>query len=122
MRWGVAKMIGQSLWYFFVAALCELGGGYLVWLWIKQDFAWPVGILGGLLLFLYGIIPTAQSAHFYKVYSAYGGVFIVMSFLWGWLFDRTPPDRFDIIGTFIILLGVFFIFYHPKNNEQLWRA
>ncbi len=122
MRFSFLKIIGQSLSYFFLAAVCELSGGYLVWIWIKHNAPWPVGVLGGLFLFVYGIIPTAHAAHFYKVYSAYGGVFIVMSLLWGWFFDGTPPDRFDVIGTLIILVGVFFIFFHPKNNEQLWRA
>lgn len=122
MRQEIAKTILRSLGYFVVAAIFELGGGYLVWLWLKHDFAWPIGVLGGFLLFIYGVIPTAQSAHFYKVYSAYGGVFIIMSLMWGWVFLGIQPDRFDIIGTLVILVGVFFIFYHPKNNEQLWRA
>lgn len=118
----IAKNILLSLFFFFLAGFFELGGGYLVWQWLKEGASWYFGLVGGLILFVYGIIPTAQSAYFYKVYSAYGGIFIVMALLWGWVFDGTAPDRFDMIGAALALLGVFFIFYHPKNNEQLWRA
>lgn len=52
MRFRVIKTIAQSSWYFFLAGLCEIGGGYLVWLWLKEGHAWPLGILGGLILFL----------------------------------------------------------------------
>ena len=48
------------------------------------------------MLVLYGIIPTFQPAHFGRVYAAYGGVFIVLSLLWGWMFDGNRPDRLDV--------------------------
>ncbi len=58
-----------------------------------------MGLLGAVILVLYGIVPTYQPAHFGRVYAAYGGWFIVLSMiLWGWQVDRIAPDRFDLIG------------------------
>jgi small multidrug resistance family-3 protein len=70
---------GISLALFFLAALFEIGGGYLVWLWLRENKGALFGLLGGLTLAVYGIIPTFQPAHFGRVYAAYGGIFIVSS-------------------------------------------
>jgi small multidrug resistance family-3 protein len=61
------NLIAKSLVLFFVAGLCEIGGGYLVWLWRRNEKGIWLGALGGLVLFLYGIIPTLQPAHFGRV-------------------------------------------------------
>lgn len=96
----------RSLLLFVIGGLCEIGGGYLVW----------IGMLGGLALFLYGVLPTLQpeSAHFGRVYAAYGGVFVVMSLLWGWWIDGVRPDRFDVLGGAVSLVGVGIIMYAPR--------
>jgi len=116
------KVILKTLFYFFLAGLFEIGGGYLVWLWLREDYAFFVGLLGGFVLFLYGVTQTRQPFHFHRVYAAYGGVFIIMAMLWGWIFDGIAPDKFDIIGAFIALVGVAVIFYWPRKNEQLWQT
>jgi small multidrug resistance family-3 protein len=103
-----------SLGGFFLAAIFEIGGGWLVWQWLREGKSWPWGLLGGLLLLLYGIIPTFQPAHFGRVYAAYGGFFIVLSLLWGWLLDGDQPDRFDLIGATVSLAGVGIIMYWPR--------
>jgi small multidrug resistance family-3 protein len=107
--------IAKSLLYFLLAGLCEIGGGYLVWLWLRESKSVWFGVLGGLILFLYGIIPTLQMAAFGRVYAAYGGVFVVLSLLWGWQVDKTAPDRYDVIGAGIALLGVLVIMYAPRS-------
>jgi small multidrug resistance family-3 protein len=76
--------IFQSFSLFVLAGLAEIGGGYLMWLWWREGRLWPVAVLGALVVALYGIIPTYQPAHFGRVYAAYGGVFVVLSVLWGW--------------------------------------
>jgi small multidrug resistance family-3 protein len=43
---------------FFVAAIAEIGGGYMVWLWWREKKTIALGVLGGIILFVYGIIPT----------------------------------------------------------------
>jgi small multidrug resistance family-3 protein len=103
-----------SLALFFMAALFEIGGGYLVWLWLRENKGVVFGLLGGLTLAVYGIIPTFQPAHFGRVYAAYGGIFIVSSLIWGALIDKKNPDKYEIIGALIALAGVLIMFYIPR--------
>ncbi|HWR24905.1 MAG TPA: YnfA family protein [Methanosarcina sp.] len=103
-----------SLLLFFLAALFEIGGGYLIWLWLRENKGALFGLFGGLTLAVYGIIPTFQPAHFGRVYAAYGGIFIVSSLIWGALVDKKNPDRYEIIGALIALLGVLIMFYIPR--------
>lgn len=77
-----AGTISRSLFYFFLAGLFEIGGGYLFWLWLRKGRGWWLAVVGGVILFLYGVIPTLQPAHFGRVYAAYGGVFVILSLLW----------------------------------------
>jgi small multidrug resistance family-3 protein len=107
--------ITKSFVYFLLAGLCEIGGGYLVWLWLREGRSRWLAVAGALVLILYGIIPTLQPANFGRVYAAYGGVFIVLSLLWGWKVDKVVPDRFDLIGGLIALLGVSIIMYWPRR-------
>ena len=108
------KEISYSLFFFFLAGLCEIGGGYLVWLWLREDYSWVFGAFGGLVLFLDGVIPTFQKAHFHRT-SAYGGIFIIMALFWGFLFEGVIPDAYDIIGAVIASIGVIIIFYYPRK-------
>ncbi len=106
----------QSIFYFIIAGLFEIGGGYLVWLWLREGKPWHFGLAGAIVLVLYGVIPTLQPAHFGRVYAAYGGVFIVLSILWGWKVDKVSPDRFDVIGGLVALIGVGIIMYWPRGQ------
>jgi small multidrug resistance family-3 protein len=103
-----------SIGLFVVAGLCEIGGGYLVWLWFREGRSLGYGIAGAAILILYGIIPTYQTGHFGRVYAAYGGMFIILSLLWGWAVDSSRPDRFDTIGATICLVGMAVIMYAPR--------
>ena len=104
----------RSVALFAVAGLCEIGGGYLVWLWLRDGRGVLLGALGGLVLFAYGVIPTFQTATFGRTYAAYGGVFVALSIAWGWLVDGQPPDRYDLIGGAICLAGVTVIMFWPR--------
>jgi small multidrug resistance family-3 protein len=108
-------IIVRSIALFLLAGLCEIGGGYLVWLWLREGRGILLGALGGLILFIYGILPAFQPAHFGRVYAAYGGIFVVLSVLWGWKVDRHPPDRFDLIGSGLCLIGVLVMMYWPRR-------
>jgi len=111
---GITETI-KSISYFVLAGLCEIGGGYLVWLWLREGKPAWYALVGAAVLILYGIIPTFQPAHFGRVYAAYGGVFIILSILWGWQVDKITPDRFDLIGGVVALLGVAIIMYWPRS-------
>jgi small multidrug resistance family-3 protein len=112
------KKVVITLLFFFIAGLCEIGGGYLVWLWLRDGMSSTLGALGGFVLFLYGVVPTFQPSHFHRIYAAYGGIFIVMAIFWGWIFEGIAPDRFDILGSAISLVGVAIIFYMPRKGEK----
>jgi len=103
-----------SLGLFLLAALAEIGGGYLVWLWIRQKKKIIFGIVGGIILFTYGIIPTLQPSNFGRIYAAYGGFFIISSILWGIVVDKKRPDKFEIIGSLVAVFGAIIIFYGPR--------
>jgi len=105
----------KSLGIFILAGLCEIGGGYLIWLWLKSDKPLWFGILGGLILIMYGVVATWQTANFGRVYATYGGIFIVMALLWAWKVDGFKPDKYDIIGAAIALIGVCVIIYMPRK-------
>jgi small multidrug resistance family-3 protein len=104
-----------SIALFVLAGVCEIGGGYLVWLWLREGKPIGYALAGAVILVLYGIIPTLQPAHFGRVYAAYGGMFIVLSLLWGWGLDGTRPDRFDTIGCLLCLMGMMVIMYWPRG-------
>ena len=103
-----------TLTLFFAAALTEIGGGYLVWLWLRKNKKLLLGLIGAIILFIYGIIPTLQPAHFGRVYAAYGGIFIVSSIIWGVTIDKKRPDRYEILGSLIAFIGALMIFYAPR--------
>ena len=105
----------RSLLIFILAGFCEIGGGFLIWLWLKEDKPFWYGILGGLILALYGVVATFQTQNFARVYATYGGIFIVMSLIWAYKMDNYLPDKYDIIGAIIALLGVCIIYYAPRH-------
>ena len=108
------KKILMTIFLFFLAGLFEIGGGYLIWKWLKERINWIYGLLGGLVLFGYGIILTLQPSHFSRVYAAYGGIFIVSSIIWGLIIDKKRPDKYEIVGALIALVGALIIFYAPR--------
>ena len=109
-----AADIARSLALFVVAGLFEIGGGYLIWQYWRYRAHWWMGAAGAIALILYGLVPTYQPADFGRVYAAYGGIFVVLSFLWAWIFDGVRPDTPDTIGGLICLVGVAIIIYWPR--------
>ena len=108
-------MLFKAVWLFLLAGLAEIGGGYLIWLWLREGKSAYLGLIGGIALVLYGMIATFQSfPSFGRVYAAYGGIFIVLSVLWGWGIDKKTPDLYDWIGAAICLVGVSVMLLAPR--------
>lgn len=110
--------VARALALFALAGLAEIGGGWLVWQWLRESRPWPMGLFGALVLIGYGVIVTFQaSSEFGRVYAAYGGIFIVMALAWGALIDGFRPDRWDLIGAAVCLVGVLIIFFGPRGTS-----
>jgi small multidrug resistance family-3 protein len=104
-----------SIGIFVLAGLCEIGGGYLVWQWLREGKGMWLGLLGGIVLMAYGVVATFQTENFGRVYAAYGGIFIVMAILWGWLVDGVIPDKYDLIGGGVAFVGMAIIMFAPRT-------
>ena len=108
-------LIIKTIFIFLLAGICEIGGGYLIWLSLREGKPMWYGVLGGAILVLYGVVATLQTSNFAKVYATYGGFFIVLSLLWAFVFDKYIPTRYDIIGAVVALVGVCIIYYSPRG-------
>ena len=101
---------------FLLSGLAEIGGGYLIWQWLREDRSAILGLFGGIALVLYGVLVTFQAfPSFGRVYAAYGGVFVFLSVLWGWGIDKKTPDVYDFLGAGICLIGVSVILFAPRQ-------
>ncbi len=99
---------------FVVTAIAEIVGCYLVFLWTKGGRS-PVLLLGaalalGLFAWLLSFHPSAGRA-----YAAYGGVYVASAVVWGWLVEKQPPDRWDVIGAVVCLVGMAIIALGPRE-------
>ncbi|HEX6345035.1 YnfA family protein [Umezawaea sp.] len=105
----------RSVLLFALAAVAEIGGAWLVWQGVREHRGW-LWIGGGVVaLGLYGFVATLQpDAHFGRILAAYGGVFVAGSLAWGAVVDGYRPDRWDVTGTLVCLLGVGLIMYAPR--------
>jgi small multidrug resistance family-3 protein len=107
----------RSLLLFVLAAVAEIGGAWLIWQGVREHrgVAWiGAGIIS---LGLYGFVATLQpDANFGRILAAYGGVFVAGSLAWGVVIDGFRPDRYDLIGAAVCLIGVAVIMYSPRTG------
>jgi small multidrug resistance family-3 protein len=110
-----AVTVVRSVLLFVLAALAEIGGAWLVWQGVREQRGLLWAGAGVVALGMYGFVATLQpDAHFGRILAAYGGVFVVGSLLWGMVLDGFRPDRFDLIGAALCLMGVVVIMYAPR--------
>ena len=97
------------------AAVAEIAGCYSVWAWLRLDRS-PLWLVPGLAsLFLFALLLTRIDASFAgRAYAAYGGVYIVASLGWLWLVEDMRPDRWDVLGGGVALLGGAIILFGPR--------
>mmetsp|Transcript_20736 Transcript_20736/g.30691 ORF Transcript_20736/g.30691 Transcript_20736/m.30691 type:complete len:138 (+) Transcript_20736:167-580(+) len=117
-HWSAATII-QSIAVFLFAGVAEIVGGWLVWVAIRGNHAgkkpWWFALIGSMVLILYGFVPCLQPTDsFGRIYAVYGGFFIVLSFLFGWVLDGDKPDVGDVVGGSISLIGVLLIYFWPR--------
>ena len=108
----------RSIVLFVMAAIAEIGGAYLVWQGVREKRGLLFVGAGVLALGLYGFFATFQpSPHFGRILAAYGGVFVAGSLTWGVVVDGFRPDRYDIVGALVCLVGVAVIMYAPRAGQ-----
>ncbi|MCY0905599.1 YnfA family protein [Arthrobacter sp. H14-L1] len=108
--------IFRSIVLFVLAAVAEIGGAWLIWQAVREGKAWWWAGLGIVALGMYGFVATLQpDANFGRILAAYGGVFVAGSLLWAVLLDGFRPDRWDVIGASVCLVGVAVIMFAPRN-------
>ncbi|MBS2938873.1 YnfA family protein [Nocardioides sp. J2M5] len=107
--------VAKSLLLFALAAVAEIGGAWLVWQGVREHRGWLWVGAGVIALGLYGFVATLQpDANFGRILAAYGGVFVAGSLAWGMVMDGFRPDRYDIVGALVCLVGVAVIMYAPR--------
>jgi small multidrug resistance family-3 protein len=108
-------LIARSVALFLAAAVLEIGGAWLVWQGVREHRGWLWVGLGVVALGAYGFVATLQpDADFGRILAAYGGVFVAGSLAWGMALDGYRPDRFDVVGALVCLVGVAVIMYAPR--------
>ncbi len=99
---------------FVATAIAEIVGCYLPWIVLKQGR--PIWLLipaaGSLALFAWLLTLHPYAAG--RVYAAYGGVYVAAAVCWLWLVDGTRPDRWDVIGSAVALVGMAIIYFGPR--------
>ncbi|HBM87074.1 MAG: YnfA family protein [Parvibaculaceae bacterium] len=102
--------------FYAAAALAEIAGCFAVWAFLRdgQSVWWLVP--GMLLLGLFAVLLTkVDSTYAGRAYAAYGGIYIVASLLWMFVIERITPDRWDLLGGAVSLLGALIIVYGHRT-------
>ncbi|NML04677.1 YnfA family protein [Sphingomonas sp. G-3-2-10] len=100
---------------YLAAALTEIFGCFTFWMWLRMDRS-PFWLVPGILslaafAWLLTLVPSEAAG---RAYAAYGGVYIAMSLLWLWLAEGMRPDRWDMAGSAICLVGACLILFGPR--------
>lgn len=96
----------MSWFYFSVAALLEIAGCFAFWAWLREGRS-PAWVLPGLVAlagFAY-LLTRIDAAHAGRAYAAYGGIYVTASIGWLWAVEKQVPDRLDLIGLAVCLVG-----------------
>ncbi len=100
---------------YIAAALAEIAGCFAFWAWLRLGHSpwWLVPGLASLALFAW-LLTLVDAEHAGRTYAAYGGVYILSALLWLWLAEGVKPDRWDLIGASICLIGAAIILWGPR--------
>lgn len=102
---------------YIVAAIAEIAGCFAFWAWLRLDKPvwWVVPGMASLALFAY-LLTLVDSSAAGRTYAAYGGVYIASSLAWLWLIEGVKPDRWDLIGAGVCLIGAAIIIAAPRTS------
>lgn len=105
-----------SVGIYIMAALAEIAGCFAFWAWLRlgKSAGWLLPGLVSLMIFAW-LLTRIDSASAGRAYAAYGGVYITASLVWLWLAEGVRPDRWDLLGASICLLGASIILFGPRT-------
>jgi small multidrug resistance family-3 protein len=95
----------KSLGLFFITALAELLGSYLMYLWLRQGKPAWFGLLAVVSFVVFGWLLTLHPGAAARTYAAYGGIYVFSSLLWLWLIEKQQLTLSDLVGGLVILVG-----------------
>jgi small multidrug resistance family-3 protein len=101
---------------YILAALAEIAGCFAFWGWLRLDKPvwWLVPGMAALAAFAW-LLTLVEAGHAGRAYAAYGGVYITAAILWGWAVEGQMPDRWDLIGGALCLIGAAIIFTPARS-------
>jgi small multidrug resistance family-3 protein len=108
-------LIARALLLFTLTAIAELVGCYLPFLWLRRGGSALLLLPAGASLALFAWLLTLHPAAAGRTYAAYGGVYVTLAIAWLWLIERQRPDRWDLIGASVALLGMAIIAFMPRQ-------
>ncbi|MCC2980230.1 YnfA family protein [Sphingomonas sp. IC4-52] len=106
----------MSAFAFIGAAVAEIAGCFSFWAWLRLDRSpwWIVPGTASLCLFAY-LLTLVDADHAGRAYAAYGGIYIATALLWLWLAEGSRPDRWDLTGAGVCLIGAAMILWGPRT-------
>jgi small multidrug resistance family-3 protein len=92
------------------ASIAEIVGCFSFWAWIKLEKTplWIVPGVVSLCLFAY-LLTFVESDYAGRAYAAYGAIYILSSIAWMYFVEGSSPDRFDLLGVVVCLIGAAII-------------
>lgn len=107
----------RTLVFFLLAALAEMSGCYAFWAWLRLDrsILWIIPGIVALIIFAFALTKV-DASNAGRVYAAYGGIYILSSIFWLWLVEGVKPDRWDLLGVAISLMGTVVILFSPHRS------
>lgn len=104
--------------YYVTAAVAEIGGCFAFWAWMRlgRSAWWTLPGLLSLIAFAMLLTRIETTGFAGRAYAAYGGVYIAASLLWLWFIEGQRPDRWDVIGASVCLLGAALIVFGPRHT------
>ncbi|MEM7013653.1 MAG: YnfA family protein [Verrucomicrobiota bacterium] len=106
----------NSLPFFILAAILEIGGCFGFWLWIREGKSsiWILPAMAALAGFAWALTKV-ESEFAGRAFAAYGGIYIASALIWMWIIERKRPDMWDVTGTLICLVGAAVILLGPRS-------
>jgi len=117
-NWGPVGRTFFTIGLYLIVGICEIGGGWFIWQSMRDGKPFYYCVIGSIMLIMYGFLACFQILEFATAYATYGGFFIVMSLLWGWMFEKQVPQIQDVIGSVICIVGACIIAFVPRKSDD----